>query len=304
MAAPQILPATAERWRDVVAVFEDCTDGKRCWCAYWYLPNREFKAGWGEANRATLEKLVLTGVEPGILAYVDGEPAAWLLVAPRTQFDRLNRSKPLAAVDEQAVWAMACFIVRKKYCRYGLTRALILGGLDFVRDRGGAIVEAYPVDPGDDPKARLASWDAFVGPIRVFRELGFVEVARRLPRRPILRLSLQKRGADESAPVVRLKVGRGARGWFRSPCAGDFSVSIRVGELAAQRGGAQLAKHFAAALDIDRMECRGHHRGRHRQCCDQNYHRGSPCNFRNSRNRRSSCRCDDPDLILRAKNPS
>lgn len=190
MIAPVIHPATAERWPDVVTVFEDCADGKRCWCAYWYLPNRDFKAGWGEANRATLERLVRCGAEPGILAYVDGEPAAWLLVAPRTEFDRLNRSKTLAPVDDQPVWAMACFIVRKKFRRRGLARELIRGGIDFVRGKGGSIVEAYPVDPGDDAKARMASWDLFVGPIRAFGELGFVEVARRLPRRPILRISL------------------------------------------------------------------------------------------------------------------
>ncbi len=49
-----IRPATPGRWPDVEAVLRDCADAARCWCAYWYLPNRDFKAGWGEANRQLL----------------------------------------------------------------------------------------------------------------------------------------------------------------------------------------------------------------------------------------------------------
>ncbi|GIL01582.1 MAG: GNAT family acetyltransferase [Alphaproteobacteria bacterium] len=184
--APVIVAATPERWPDVVTVFADCADGRRCWCAYWYLPNRDFKAGWGEANRATLEREVLAGAEPGLLAYVDGEPAAWALVGPRDRFDRLNRSKALAPVDDRPAWAVACFIVRRKFRRQGLTRDLIAAAVDFARRRGARLIESYPVDAA----GKLASWDLFLGPIAAFRELGFAEVARRLPRRPILRLEL------------------------------------------------------------------------------------------------------------------
>ena len=49
--AIEVLPATAERWPDVVQVMDDSSYARKCWCAYWILPNREFRAGWGEANR-------------------------------------------------------------------------------------------------------------------------------------------------------------------------------------------------------------------------------------------------------------
>ena len=114
---PEIHPATAARWNDVVAVIGNCAVANRCWCAYWYLSNADFKAGWGEGNRLPLEARVLGGEEPGIIAYVEGEPAAWVSVAPRTDFDRLNRSRNFAPIDDAPVWAVNCFVVARRFRR-------------------------------------------------------------------------------------------------------------------------------------------------------------------------------------------
>ncbi len=61
-------------------------------------------------------------------------------------------------------------------------RPLIRGAVAHAVAQGATIVEAYPVD---SPK--VSSWDLFLGTQAAFREAGFVEIARRLPRRPILR---------------------------------------------------------------------------------------------------------------------
>ncbi len=61
-------------------------------------------------------------------------------------------------------------------------RPLIEGAVAHAVAHGAAAVEAYPVDSD-----KVSSWDLFLGSIAAFREAGFVEVARRLPRRPILR---------------------------------------------------------------------------------------------------------------------
>lgn len=177
-----IRPATAARWPDVEAVMRDCADAGRCWCAYWYLPNRDFKAGWGEGNRHVLADRVAAGLEPGVLAYVAGAAAGWAGVAPRADFDRLRRSKPLAPVDDRPAWALNCLVVRKAHRRQGLMRPLIRGAVAHALKHGATIVEAYPVD-----SAKASSWDLFLGSMAAFREAGFVEVARRLPRRPVLR---------------------------------------------------------------------------------------------------------------------
>jgi GNAT superfamily N-acetyltransferase len=180
-------PAIAERLTDIAAIFGDCSYGRKCWCAYWYLLNRDYKAGWGQGNKAHFEALVLAGKEPGIIAYAGDEPAGWLGIAPRTVFDRLNRSKPLAPVDDLEVWAMNCFIVRKPWRRSGLMRRLIRAGVEFVRQRGGRIVEAYPFDGTRKPLGD----ELFIGTAAAFADCGFVEVARRLPARPVMRLELR-----------------------------------------------------------------------------------------------------------------
>lgn len=187
--APEVTirPATPERWEHVEAVFRDCADASRCWCAYWYLPNREFKAGWGEGNRHVLRDRILAGRQPGVLAYAGGRPAGWAGIAPRAEFDRLRRSKPLAPVDEpvegRPVWALNCFVIAKAFRRQGLMRLLIRGAVAHAVAQGAAAVEAYPADA-----EKVSTWDLFLGSVAAFREAGFVEVARRLPRRPILRL--------------------------------------------------------------------------------------------------------------------
>jgi GNAT superfamily N-acetyltransferase len=190
--ATVIHPASPGRWPDVETVFRDCADAGRCWCAFWYLPNRDFKAGWGEGNRHVLRDRVEAGLQPGVLAYAGtyagatpgAEPVGWAGVAPRTDFDRLRRSKPLAPVDDRPAWAITCFIVRKAWRRRGLMRPLLRGAVAHAVAQGATVVEAYPVESD-----RPSHWDLFLGSPAAFREAGFEEVARRLPRRPVLRFT-------------------------------------------------------------------------------------------------------------------
>jgi len=178
-----ILPVTPERWPDLVAVMNGCSYGRKCWCAYWYLPNKDFKAGWGEKNRAVLETLVREGKEPGLIAYMDGVPAAWVSVAPRDNFDRLNRSRHFAPTDDLPVWAINCFVVAKRFQRQGLMRKLIEAAAAFAFAKGAPGVEGYPI-------AASGAWAAselYHGSIGAFADAGFSEAARPLPRRRIMR---------------------------------------------------------------------------------------------------------------------
>ena len=177
------VPATPDRLRDLETVFDDSGNGRKCWCAYWYLPNAEFKAGWGERNRAFFASLVAQGPPPGILAYHDGEPAGWCGVAPRSVFDRLNRSNAFGPIDDAPVWSINCFIVRKAYRRRGLLRLLLHHAVRFASEQGASWVEGYPVDRA----SRSSSSDLYPGTLSAFLDEDFVEVARRLTERPVVR---------------------------------------------------------------------------------------------------------------------
>lgn len=65
-------------------------------------------------------------------------------------------------------------------------RRLIRAAVEHARERGALIVEAYPLDLDRNAHAG----ELYVGTFRAFVDEGFVEVARRSPTRPIVRLEL------------------------------------------------------------------------------------------------------------------
>lgn len=181
-------PLTPERLSDVARVFNDCGEASPCWCAYWYRPNAEFRAGLGEANRRFFRRLVRQGPPPGILAYVGDRPAAWCSVAPRQTFHRLTHMRGLEDLDDSAIWSINCFVVAKAYRRQGLLRRLIHGAVAHAWREGAKTVEGYPVDGAK--RKRPGSADLYTGTLTAFLDEGFVEVARRAAARPIVRKTL------------------------------------------------------------------------------------------------------------------
>jgi GNAT superfamily N-acetyltransferase len=131
---------------------------------------------------------VAAGAEPGLLAYVDGEPAGWCSLAPREQLPRFLRARTLKPVDDQPVWSVVCFYVGRAFRRMGLQSALLRAAVAYAHDHGARIVEGYPVEPSGEASDNY-EWTGFVP---VFRHAGFVEVARRSERRPVMRLELAR----------------------------------------------------------------------------------------------------------------
>jgi GNAT superfamily N-acetyltransferase len=180
-------PVTASRWRDLETLFGERGACGGCWCMYWRLTSAQFKELKGAGNRQAMQQLIQSGVEPGLLAYAAGQPVAWCAVAPREHYVRLASSRILQPVDDQAVWAISCFFIAKSHRRQGLSVKLLKAAIEFVRARGGHIIEGYPVEAGKKQA------DAFVwtGLASAFRKAGFEEVARRSDTRPIMRFTIQ-----------------------------------------------------------------------------------------------------------------
>ncbi len=179
-------PLTPDRWPDLVALFGPDRTCFGCWCTWWRLTTREFRAGVGEVNRRRQERYVKAGNVAGLLAYARGEPVGWIAVEPRERFPRLARSRTLARVDDRPVWSITCFFVAPAWRGKGLTRALVEAAVRYARARGASIVEAYPLEA-----ARGVSDAAlYHGAASTFGALGFAEVARRSPARPIVRKRL------------------------------------------------------------------------------------------------------------------
>jgi GNAT superfamily N-acetyltransferase len=180
----EIEPVTSERWTDLETLFGKHGAYGGCWCMFWRLPQSEFQRQAGEGNRLAFQKVVEEGPVPGLLAYADGKPVGWISVASRQEFSRLSRSRILKPVDNQPVWSIVCFYILKGYRRMGLTVELLKAAVEYAARHGAQIVEGYPIDPGrgDYPDAH-----AYMGLISAYRKVGFVEVARRSERHPIMR---------------------------------------------------------------------------------------------------------------------
>ena len=178
-----VLPATPERWDDVVAVAGERGFTSGCWCTWWRLSAREWDERPAAERRALLAGLVADGSVPGLLAYVGGVPVGWAAVAPREEYPRLQRSPKLKPVDDTPVWALTCFTVDRRHRGRGVAEALLAAAVDHAANRGATVVEAYPIDTAG---GRRAGADLFTGTLGMFERAGFREVARR-GGRPIVR---------------------------------------------------------------------------------------------------------------------
>ncbi len=153
----------------------------------WRLKNKEYEAGKGEGNRSAMKALVDGGTPPGIIAYRGGEPVGWASVGPRADFIRLENSRVLAPVDDAPVWSLSCLVIDKKFRRQGLSAGVIRAAVEFARERGARILEAYPIIPKKDKVPDVFAWNGFFS---TFKAAGFSEVARRSETRPIVRIDL------------------------------------------------------------------------------------------------------------------
>jgi GNAT superfamily N-acetyltransferase len=194
-------PATPERWRDLEQLFGPRGACGGCWCMWLRLVRPQFEQWKGEGNRRALHDLVAAGRVPGVLAYSDGQPVGWCSVAPRAEFPRLETSRTLRRIDDRPVWSVACFYVAKPWRRRGITVGLLKAAAAYARKQGATMLEGYPVVPRVPEMPAVFAWPGLVA---AFRQVGFTEVARRSPTRPIMRMPLRTpRGAKSRLSLSR-----------------------------------------------------------------------------------------------------
>lgn len=181
----KVRPLTAARWADLEELFGERGACGGCWCMWWRLPRSEWQRQKGAGNKRALRKIVQSGSQPGLIAYVKGKPAAWCALARRECYPVLANSRVLKPVDEQPVWSVVCFFVARPFRRAGLTSELLRAAVAHAKKRGAKIVEGYPVDTRGGKMPDTFAW---TGLAPAFQKAGFREVARRSKTRPIFRI--------------------------------------------------------------------------------------------------------------------
>jgi GNAT superfamily N-acetyltransferase len=104
-----------------------------------------------------------------VVTYLDGEPAGWCNIGPRSEITRLAQSKLMPPTDDLPVWSIICVVVRSGFRKQGVTRHLIEGAVAYAASNGAPAVEAHPVDP----QGRMDLTMAFVGTKAMFDKAGF-----------------------------------------------------------------------------------------------------------------------------------
>lgn len=177
-------PATADRWKDLEDLFGSRGACGGCWCMWWRLTHAEYEAAKGARNREALRELVKDDAVPGVLAYVDGEPAGWCAVAPREVYRRLKTSRILKPIDDRPAWSIVCLFVARPYRKRGLSTGLIEAARELAAGRGAEVVEGYPVAPR---KGKTADTFVYHGVVSAFERAGFTVVAAPSATRRIVR---------------------------------------------------------------------------------------------------------------------
>jgi GNAT superfamily N-acetyltransferase len=95
----------------------------------------------------------------------------------------------LKRIDDKPVWSIVCLFIARPYRRKGVSVELLKAASEYVRHRGGKIVEGYPVEPRKDDMPDVFAW---TGIASAFRKAGFVECERRSDARPIMRRKVRQ----------------------------------------------------------------------------------------------------------------
>jgi GNAT superfamily N-acetyltransferase len=183
----EVRPLTPERWEDFEAVMGPNGAYAGCWCMWWRVATRKQWEGSskdrGTRMKRQMKRIVGSKTVPGVLGYVDGEPAAWCSIAPREDFGALERSRTYARIDDKPVWSVVCFYAAKPFRGKGLLPKVLRAACEYARDEGARVVEGYPVERA----GKAAPVDIYMGTKDAFERAGFREVARTSNGKPIMR---------------------------------------------------------------------------------------------------------------------
>jgi GNAT superfamily N-acetyltransferase len=192
-----IVPANHASAEDLGAVFGERDYSSRCNCQRFKTRGWFWREATDDQRRAQLrDQANCDNPEAtsttGLVAYLGATPVGWVAVEPRTEYPRLLglptvwKGRPSEDKQDEGVWSVTCFVVRRGYRRRGLTYALAAAAVRYARDSGARALEGYAMrtQPG-----REITWgELHVGAVQVFADAGFTEVSSPSVRRAVMRV--------------------------------------------------------------------------------------------------------------------
>lgn len=183
MTAVRVVPATAERWPQLGRVFGPREkDPTSCWC-------QRFRRHEEPDNRAALQREVHAADLPvGLLAYLDEDVVGWTRVVPRSMLPGITENRALARIldEDPDAWWVSCFVVRREHRRGGIGAALLEAAVEWAGQHGASVLDGHPVDT-DGLAGTPSPSGIFTGTLAMFQRVGFTEIGRTYPTRPVMR---------------------------------------------------------------------------------------------------------------------
>ena len=184
-----VKPLTQALLPDVEALFATSRETHGCWCMWFIIPYKEYKAGGPEGNRRAFIELIEDTPYPiGLLAYREGEVVGWCAAGPRSRFVRALNVPSFKGHDpseDDAVWMVPCFYVRKDVRREGGSRALLEAAVALAREHGATAIEGFPFASGVK-----VGRESMVAVEPLFAACGFAVSRRPLATRVVMRREL------------------------------------------------------------------------------------------------------------------
>lgn len=190
-----VVPANEASWDDIEAVFGTSDYPGLCQCQRLKVAGCIWRDTTHDERIALLRAQTGCGKSDasttGLVAYVDDEPAGWVAVEPRTAYPKLRTSRiPWSARTEdkndETVWAVTCFAVRKGYRGRGLMYPLAAATVEYAREHGARALEAYPMIT--EPGKEITWGEVHVGARQVFEDAGFEQITHPTKRRVVMRV--------------------------------------------------------------------------------------------------------------------
>lgn len=178
-------PLNESNWFKFVQLFGEKGACGDCWCMYYRLSKSDFLEGKQEGgNKEAMRKLVQENQPTGILGFYEEQPIAWCAFAPREHYLKLVKSRVHKRIDGNSVWSIPCFFIDKNFRNLGVSVELLKGVINYAKEKGIEIIEAYPSIPTVD---RLPDSFVWTGLYKSFERAGFEIVDCTSKNRPMVR---------------------------------------------------------------------------------------------------------------------
>jgi GNAT superfamily N-acetyltransferase len=178
-------PLAKMNWYNFVQLFGNNGACGNCWCMYYRLSKSDFLEGKvADGNKDAMKEVVWEGKPAGILGLYEGQAIAWCAFAPREDFIKLDKSRVHKRIDNESAWSIPCFFIHKNFRKHGVSVELLKGVIQYAKEQGIKIIEAYPTIP---TQKKLPDSFAWIGFYKSFERAGFEIVDRTSKNRPMVR---------------------------------------------------------------------------------------------------------------------